>query len=153
MAALSPGAGWRYNWASTLNAGVPSNYRTRHQMDYHPVLWNGSFNASAVVSFLLANPTSHYLLVPNEPNVGGQSCLTPHQAAQLWPQHEKIASAAGVKIVEPWITWGTMPNSSDPVAWLDGFHAAYEAANGGRQPSIDCLGFHWYDYPLGAPGS
>ncbi len=148
IAALSPGVSWWYNWGSTPNAGIPSNYLTQYQMDYYPMLWNGSFNASTVVAFLLAHPTIHYLLVLNEPNVGGQSYLTPQQAAQLWPQYEKIASAAGVKIVGPQITWGTMPNYNDPVAWLDAFYAAYEAANGGRQPSIDYLGFHWYDYGI-----
>ena len=148
MAALAPGVNWWYNWTSTPNKGVPSNYLTQYQMDYYPMLWNGNFNASSIVAFLLANPTIHYLLVLNEPNVGGQSYLTPQQAAQLWPQYEKIASAAGVKIVGPQITWGTMPNYSDPVAWLDAFYSAYEAANGGRQPSIDYLGFHWYDYGI-----
>ena len=148
IAALSPGVSWWYNWTSTPNAGIPSNYLTQYQMDYYPMLWNGSFNASTVVAFLLAHPTIHYLLVLNEPNVGGQSYLTPQQAAQLWPQYEKVASAAGVKIVGPQITWGTMPNYNDPVAWLDAFYAAYEAANGGRQPSIDYLGFHWYDYGI-----
>ncbi len=148
IAALAPGVSWWYNWTSTPNKGVPSNYLTQYQMDYYPMLWNGSFNASTIVAFLLANPTIHYLLVLNEPNVGGQSYLTPQQAAQLWPQYEKIASEAGVKIVGPQITWGTMPNYSDPVAWLDAFYAAYEAANGGRQPSIDYLGFHWYDYGI-----
>ena len=148
MAALAPGVSWWYNWTATPNAGVPANYPTQYQMDYYPMLWNGNFDASSVVSFLLANPTIHYLMVLNEPNVGGQSYLTPQQAAQLWPQYEKIASAAGVKIVGPQITWGTMPNYSDPVAWLDAFYAAYEAANNGRQPSIDYLGFHWYDYGI-----
>ena len=147
-AALAPGVSWWYNWTSTPNAGVPSNYATQYQMDYYPMLWNGNFDASSVVAFLLANPTIHYLMVLNEPNVSGQSYLTPQQAAQLWPQYEKIASAAGVKIVGPQITWGTMPNYSDPVAWLDAFYSAYEAANGGRQPTIDYLGFHWYDYGI-----
>lgn len=148
LQAVSPGVSWWYNWGAAPNAGVPSSYLTQYQMDYYPMLWNGSFNATTVVAFLLAHPTIHYLLVLNEPNVGGQSYLTPQQAAQLWPQYEAIASQAGVKIVGPQITWGTMPNYSDPVAWLDAFYAAYEAANNGRQPSIDYLGFHWYDYGL-----
>ncbi len=148
LQALSPGVSWWYNWASTPNGNVPTDYLTRYQMDYYPMLWNGNFDSTAVVSFLQAHPTIHYLLVMNEPNVGGQAYLTPQQAAQVWPRYEAIAAAAGVKIVGPQITWGTMPNYSDPVAWLDAFYAAYEAANGGRQPSIDYLGFHWYDYGL-----
>lgn len=148
--ALSPGVSWWYNWGSTPNSQVPANYLSQYQMDYYPMLWNGSFNAATIISFLQQNPTIHYLLVLNEPNVSGQSYLTPQQAATLWPQYEAIASATGVKLVGPQITWGTMPNYSDPVAWLDAFYAAYEANNNGRQPEIDYLGFHWYDYGLDA---
>jgi hypothetical protein len=127
---------------------VPANFTTQYQMDYYPMLWNGSFNAATTIAFLQQHPTVHYLLVLNEPNVAGQAYLTPQQAATLWPQYEAIASATGVKLVGPQITWGTMPNYSDPVAWLDAFYAAYEANNKGRQPEIDYLGFHWYDYGL-----
>jgi hypothetical protein len=34
------------------------------------------------------------------------------------------------------------------VVWLDTFYAAYQYANGGRDPKIDFLAFHWYDYGL-----
>lgn len=148
LQALSPGVSWWYNWGSTPNGGVPNSYVARYSMDYYPMLWNGNFNADQVVAFLQANPSIHYLLVLNEPNVGGQAYLTPQQAAALWPQYEAVAARARVKIVGPQITWGTMPNYGDPVAWLDAFYAAYEGANGGRQPVIDFLGFHWYDYGL-----
>ena len=57
-------------------------------------------------------------------------------------RYEAVAARARVKIAGPQITWGTMPNYGDPVAWLDAFYAAYEGANGGRQPTIDFLGFH-----------
>ena len=120
----------------------------RYTMDFYPMLWNGSFNAANVVASLRANPGIKYMLVLNEPNVGGQAYLTPQQAAQLWPQYEAIAAQTGVKIVGPAITWGTMPGYSDPVVWMDAFIAAYQAANGGRSPQIDYLAFHWYDYGL-----
>ncbi len=148
LKALSPGVSWWYNWGSAPNTAVPNGYVSTYGMDYYPMLWNGSFNASQVVSFINANPSIQYLLVLNEPNVSGQSYLTPQQAAALWPQYEAVAAQARVKIVGPQITWGNMPNYGDPVAWLDAFYAAYEAANNGRQPTIDFLGFHWYDYGL-----
>lgn len=148
LSAISPGVSWWYNWGSTPNGGVPANYSAQYQMDYLPMLWNGSFNASTIISYLKSHTTIHYLLVLNEPNVGGQSYLTPSQAAQLWPQYESIAQQTGVKIVGPQITWGTMPGYQDPVAWMDAFYSAYEANNNGRQPEIDYLGFHWYDYGL-----
>ena len=148
MRALSPGVTWWYNWGSAPNAKVPADYRTRYRMYYYPMLWNGDFDAARIVAFLKANPTIRYLMVLNEPNVGGQAYLTPQQAAALWPRYEAVAAQAKVKIVGPQITWGTMPNYADPVAWLDAFYAAYEAAHAGRAPRIDYLGFHWYDYGL-----
>jgi hypothetical protein len=84
----------------------------------------------------------------NEPNLTGQANLTPQQAANLWPDFEAIAAKTGVKIVGPAITWGTMAGYNDPVVWLDAFYTAYEAAHNNRQPQIDYLAFHWYDYGL-----
>ena len=148
LTALSPGVSWWYNWASAPNTAVPADYSTRYGMDYFPMLWNGSFNAMAIESLLKANPNIKYLMVLNEPNLTDQSNMTPQRAAALWPQYEAIAADTGVQIVGPQMNWGTMPGFSDPVVWLDAFYAAYEAANGGRAPRIDYLGFHWYDYGL-----
>jgi hypothetical protein len=119
-------------------------------MDFYPMLWNGNFNAASVEAFLKANPSIKYMLVLNEPNLTGQANMTPQQAAQLWPQYEAVAAQTGVKIVGPAITWGTMAGYEDPVAWLDAFYAAYRAANNNRDPQIDYLAFHWYDYGLSA---
>jgi len=148
LKALSPGVTWWYNWGTAPSAKVPADYRTRYRMDYFPMLWNDKFNATGIAAFLRAHPAIHYLLVLNEPNVGGQAYLTPQQAAGLWPRYEAVAAKAKVKIVGPQITWGTMPKYGDPVVWLDAFYAAYKAAHGGRAPRIDYLGFHWYDYGL-----
>ena len=103
----------------------------------------------AAAKMLLADPQIKYLLVVNEPNLTEQANLTPQQAAALLPRFEAIAQHTGVKIVGPQITWGTMPGYSDPVLWMDAFYAAYRSAHGGRDPQIDYLGFHWYDYGLG----
>ena len=53
-----------------------------------------------------------------------------------------------MQIVGPQITFGTDPNYGNPEAWMDAFYQAYESANGGRQPRINYIGFHWYDYGL-----
>lgn len=148
LAVLSPGVSWWYNWSLRPNASVPADYSARYAMDFYPMLWNGNFNAGDVESFLAAHPGIEYILVLNEPNLVDQANMTPQQAAQLWPQYETIAAATGVKIVGPAITWGTMPGYQDPVAWLDAFYAAYRAANANRDPQIDYLAFHWYDYGL-----
>jgi len=117
-------------------------------MDFIPMLWNGNFDPATVIAFLQANTSIKYLLLMNEPNLTDQANLTPSQAAQVWSGYEAIAAATGVKLVGPAITWGTMPGFADPVVWLDAFFAAYQAANGGRQPQVDYLAFHWYDYGL-----
>ena len=147
LGALSSGVSWWYNWSLQPNASAPVDYKTRYGMEFYPMLWNGNFNASEVVAFLKANPDIQYMLVLNEPNLSDQANLTPQQAAQLWPQYESIAAQTGVKIVGPAMTWGTMPGYEDPVAWLDAFYAAYQTANN-RDPQIDYLAFHWYDYGL-----
>jgi len=149
FAALSPGVSWWYNWSPQPNTSAPANYESQYAMDFYPMLWNGNFNSANVVAFLKANPSIQYILVLNEPNLTDQANLTPQQAAQLWPQYEAVAAQTGVKIVGPAITWGTMANYQDPVAWLDAFYAAFQAANG-RDPQIDYLAFHWYDYGLSA---
>lgn len=114
------------------------------------MLWNGDFNATEIENFLQNNPSIKYILVLNEPNLVDQANLTPQQAAELWPRYEAIAAHVGVKIVGPAITWGTMTDYWDPVIWLDAFYAAYRSANGNRDPQIDYLAFHWYDYGLAA---
>jgi hypothetical protein len=117
-------------------------------MDFYPMLWNGNFNAGNVEAFLQANPSIKYMLVLNEPNLTGQANMTPQAAAQLWPQYEAISAHTGVKIIGPAITWGTMANYQDPVLWMDAFYTAYRSANNNRDPHIDYIAFHWYDYGL-----
>jgi hypothetical protein len=143
LAALSPGVSWWYNWSPYPNAAVPANYATQYGMQFEPMLWTFNFTVSGM-------QTNGYILVLNEPNLVTQANVTPQQAAQMWPQFEVLASQTGAKIVGPAMTWGTMTGYEDPVAWLDAFYAAYEAANNGRQPRIDYLAFHWYDYGLSA---
>lgn len=148
MSALSPGVSWWYAWGLRPNAALPSDHATRYGMDFIPMLWNGNFNDADVEAWLRARPSIQYLLLLNEPNLTDQANLTPTQAAQLWPRYEALAAKTGVRLVGPAITWGTMANFADPVVWMDAFYAAYRAASGGRDPRIDYLAFHWYDYGL-----
>jgi len=148
LAALSPAVSWWYNWSPGPNFHLPANEATGLGMGFIPMLWNGSFDATAIKTFLAANPGIGYLLVLNEPNLVEQANTTPQQAALLWPQYEAVAAQTGVQLVGPAMTWGTMAGYQDPVAWLDAFYAAYQAGNGNRNPQIDALAFHWYDYGL-----
>ena len=148
LKALSPGVSWWYDWGLKPNSGAPAAYRKKFDMDFYSMLWNDVYDHNTVVAWLKAHPKIKFLLVLNEPNLVEQSNKTPQQAAAFWPGYERIATETGVKIVGPQITWGTMSPYNDPVAWLDAFYAAYRSANGGRDPRIDYLGFHWYDYGL-----
>lgn len=152
--ALEGGVSWWYNWATKPGGGSAASVRAQYGMDFVPMVWGASFNDEAIVSLLSADPEIQYLLVLNEPNLSGQAYVTPVAAAELWPRIEEIASRTGAKIVGPQITWGNMvvdgTSYADPIAWLDAFYAAYRQANGGEDPQIDGLGFHWYDYGLGA---
>lgn len=150
LSALSPGVSWWYDWGLRPNAAVPADYRARYGIDFQPMLWNGNFEATDVTTWLQSQPNVRHLLLLNEPNLTDQANLTPSQAAALWPRYEAVAAATGVKLVGPAITWGTMTGYADPVVWLDAFYAAYRSANGNRDPQIDYLAFHWYDYGLGA---
>jgi hypothetical protein len=153
--ALKAGVSWWYNWHHST--GAPFRYSRDYQMDFIPMLWGHNQNADfeTVKSVIQSRPEVDYLLVMNEPNLLDQANLSPAQAATYWPRYEALVEQLArqgrtVKIVGPAITWGTMPGYSDPVVWLDAFYAAYRNANGGRDPQIDYLAFHWYDYGLEA---
>lgn len=147
-AVLAPGVSWWYGWGQQPRGGTSLALRNAHGMDFIPMLWDDNFDDARVQQQLLADPWIRFLLVINEPNLIDQANITPSQAAALWPRIEAVARVTGVAIVGPQITWGTQPGFSDPVAWLDAFYSAYRSTNNGRDPQIDYLGFHWYDYGL-----
>jgi len=148
MAALAPGVSWWYGWGSKPNGNTPADPVAAYGMDFVPMLWNDDFNAADVTAWLKARPAVKHLLLLNEPNLSGQATMTPQKAAGVWPRYEKIAADTGVKLVGPQITYGNLAGFTTPVAWLDAFYTAYRSANGGRDPHIDYIGFHWYDYGL-----
>jgi Glycosyl hydrolase catalytic core/Alpha-L-arabinofuranosidase B (ABFB) domain len=153
LAALAPGVSWWYNWSPSPDGGAPGDARSRLGAEFVPMIWGDSFDTADVERRIRSNPAAKYMLVMNEPSltsdVGGAN-ISPQRAAEVWPRYEQVASDTGVQIVGPQITWGTMPGFQDPVVWMDAFYAAYRARNGNRDPRIDALGFHWYDYGMGA---
>jgi len=158
FAALSKGVSWWYNWSTAFDPKTPSNYLRDYGMDFVPMLWGGNTSKSdmtTVENFILAHPEIKYLLVMNEPNLTDQANRTPEEAAADWIKYEQVVSDLSAKgrtvyLVGPAMTWGTMDNYSDPVVWIDSFYTAYRNANNGRDPHIDYLAFHWYDYGLSA---
>lgn len=151
--ALKTGVSWWYNWHHATT--TPSAWTTTYQMEFLPMLWghNAQTDFAAVKAFILARPGIGYLLLMNEPNLTDQANMTPQRAAEEWVKYEQLAAeleSAGrpITLVGPAMTWGTMAGHADPVFWLDQFIVWYKAANNGREPRIDHLAFHWYDYGL-----
>jgi len=150
---LKSGVSWWYNWYYQTDA--PEGYYDDYQMEYIPMLWGGSpslQSVTAVKSFILDHPEIDYLLVMNEPNLVDQANRTPQQAASDWIIYEQVIAdlanqGRDIKLVGPAMNWGTLENYSDPVVWLDDFYAQFQAVYG-REPLIDYLAFHWYDYGL-----
>jgi hypothetical protein len=152
---LKSGVSWWYNWYFKTSA--PSDYYSNYQMEFIPMLWGGNSagDYTQVKDFILDHPEIEYLLVLNEPNLTDQANQTPSQAALEWIKYEQVISDLAAQnrtiyLVGPAMTWGTMTDYWDPVVWLDAFYVAYRSANGGRDPKIDYLAFHWYDYGLAA---
>ena len=153
---LKSGVSWWYNWY--LSTSAPSDYYSKYQMEFIPMLWGGNTSPNdmnLVKSFILNHPEIKYLLVMNEPNLTDQANRTPGQAAVDWKRYEQVVSDLAaqnrtVYLVGPAMNWGTMQDYSDPVVWLDDFYTAYKDMNEGRDPKINYLAFHWYDYGLAA---
>ncbi len=156
LEALKSGVSWWYNWY--FKTGAPEGYYSSYQMEFIPMLWGGNTSASDITqvkAFILDHPEIKYLLVMNEPNLVDQANRTPQQAVADWLKYEQViadltALGRTIYLVGPAMNWGTMTGYSDPVVWLDDFYAAYRAANNNRDPKIDYLAFHWYDYGLSA---
>jgi hypothetical protein len=150
---LKSGVSWWYNWS--LRTDAPADYYSNYQMEFVPMLWGGNSTSdfTQLKYFILGHPEIEYLLVLNEPNLTDQANQTPAQAASEWIKYEQVidelaAQQRTIYLVGPAMTWGTMTDYWDPVVWLDAFYAAYKSANEGREPQIDYLAFHWYDYGL-----
>lgn len=154
LEALKNGVAWWYNWY--YSTSVKEDYFKKYQIEFIPMLWGGNVSNSDLEylkTFILNHEEIKYLLVMNEPNLTDQANRTPSQAASDWVKYEKVVSELAalqrtIYIVGPAITWGTMPIYSDPIDWLDAFYLAYRNANNGKDPQIDYLAFHWYDYGL-----
>ncbi|MCD5980854.1 glycoside hydrolase family protein [Pseudomonas quasicaspiana] len=149
LSALSPGISWWYNWSPKPHDRLAAyNYSSTYGVDFIPMVWNANVDDGQLKLYLQAHPDIRYLLVINEPNLVDQANMTPEATAQFWPRLEQISAQTGVKLVGPAMNWGTMSGYGDPVVWLDAFYAAYRAQNQNRDPKIDYLAFHWYDYGL-----
>ncbi len=140
---LSEGVSWWYNWAVTPESTVLDSY-TGYGFEFVPMAWNGSFNETALRSFLDTHPDVKYILGFNEPNFIDQANMTPTEAAAQWIKIESIADDYGLTIVGPAVNFcgncvsegGT--TYTDPFDYLDDF---FDACAGCR---VDHIAVHSY---------
>ncbi len=152
---LKSGVSWWYNWYFETSA--PENYYQDYQMEFIPMLWGANPSASdraGAKQFILEHPEIEYLLVMNEPNLVDQANITPANAVATWIIYEQFVDELAnegrdLKLVGPAMNWGTMEQYQNPVDWLDAFYDEFQRVLA-REPRIDYLAFHWYDYGLEA---
>lgn len=133
---------WYYNWANTPASAVKNTHQ--NYIEYCPMLWNGSWNPTALSAYLDGHPETKYLLAFNEPNFAFQANMTPAAAAALWPQIEAIANKYNLKIVSPALGYcpgDCLPghDKMDGTKWLDEFFAKCTNCR------VDYLAIHIYD--------
>ena len=153
MEVLSSGVSWWYNWYFRSDAS--QELASELQMEFVPMIWghNGESDYEDLESWLLEHEDVEHLLVMNEPNLVEQANITPQAAVSHWLRYEQFqdrmleAHGRSIQLVGPAMTWGTMANYGDPLVWLTDFYVAFQEAEG-RDPRIDVLAFHWYDYGL-----
>ena len=148
--AISGSLSWWYNWASTPEPGV-SGILEKHDMEFVPMAWNASYNASKLREFYASHPEAKFLLGFNEPNFREQANMTPSAAAAAWPGLEAIADEFGLELVSPAVNWcGNCVSEggvsyTNPYDYLDAF---FEACPDCRVDYIAVHNYMCYAGPL-----
>ncbi|HEY6880507.1 MAG TPA: glycoside hydrolase family protein [Polyangiales bacterium] len=146
LQALQPGVSWWYNWAYQPDDALRDGSYRALGVEYVPMIWGGSFDASAVGASLPAGASA--LLGFNEPNFPApQSNLSAAQAAAKWPDVERVADAHDLLLVSPAVNYcGGNCQDTDPFHYLDTFFAACKDCR------VDRVAFHIYVgcHPSGA---
>lgn len=134
---LTPGVSWFYNWgpdiSTSLNTAVTTN-----KIDFIPMAWNGSFDATRIRNFKALHPECEYILGFNEPNLTDQANMTPTVAAQKWAPLAALAKELNMKMISPAMNYGTLAGYGDPIVWLDEFFTKVPLAD------IDGIAIHCY---------
>lgn len=137
---LSPYISWNYNWGPDITDDVIPVWFDQNQVEFCPMAWNQSFNATRIREYAKAHPQVRYLLGFNEPNLKDQCNLTPAQAAHYWPRVVRLAKELNLKLVSPAMNYGTLEGYSDPIKWLDEFFAIDSISI----DDIDAISVHAY---------
>jgi hypothetical protein len=116
---------WYYDWSPNA-----SNKVNDPNAQFIPMIWGqGNMNDQDLAA--AKNSNSSTLFTFNEPDLPGQSNMTPQQALDNWDRLE----ATGKKLASPAIS-----NGPDGVKWLDQFMQGAQAS--GKR--VDSISLHWY---------
>lgn len=137
---LENGISWAYNWGTEISSDLSTEFK-KHQIDYCPMSWNANPNiASKIRSYVKAHPECEFLLAYNEPNLTDQARMTPQEAASQWPALRALTTELNLKLISPAMNYGTLPDYSDPIKWLDEFFAE----DGVSLNDVDGIAIHCY---------
>jgi hypothetical protein len=116
---------WYYDWSANA-----SNKVKDPNAQFIPMIWGqGNMNDQDLAA--AKNSKSSMLFTFNEPDLPGQSNMTPQQALNNWDRLE----ATGKKLASPAIS-----NGPDGIKWLDQFMQGAQAS--GKR--VDSISLHWY---------
>ena len=136
LTALSKGISWWYNWTTSPDKAVATNFQTTG-VEFVPMIWGGTPDPVAIEKQI--PKSAKYVLGFNEPNFGAQSHIPAAQAAALWPKIEQIAHDMNLKIGSPAPNYCAGDcNDTDPIHYLDTFFAACTGCQ------VDFIAAHWY---------
>jgi MYXO-CTERM domain-containing protein len=125
VAMASANATWFYTWGTN-----PQGNTVPQTVSFVPMIW-GSGNVTSTTLTQVKTEGS-VLLGFNEPDMSGQSNLTPAQAIALWPQ----LVATGMRLGSPAVS----ANAQMTGGWLDTFMTSAKAMN----LPVDFICLHWY---------
>ena len=143
MNALKSGISWWYNWSPSPESTVSADYENLG-VEFVSMAWGKIDNPDSFIAAI--KPGAKYLLAFNEPNFNDGARLTPQEAANAWPNIEKIAAAKGLEIVSASPAFNGPSNYGgyqSPVAWHDDFFRICPSCK------VDYIAFHTYDATAG----
>jgi hypothetical protein len=124
QALAESGVSWYYTWSASPGVSSPPGEQ------FVPMIWGAAdVNASTLSQ---VKQEGDDLLGFNEPDMSGQSNMTPAQALSLWPQ----LMATGMTLGSPAVA----DDGATPGGWLDQFMTG-AAARGYR---VNFITLHWY---------
>jgi Glycosyl hydrolase catalytic core len=124
QALAESGASWYYTWSASPGVGGPSG------VQFVPMIWGAADVTASTLSQV--KQEGDELLGFNEPDMSGQSNMTPAQALSLWPQ----LMATGMQLGSPAVA----DDGATPGGWLDQFMSGATA----RGYRVNFITLHWY---------